>query len=328
MNVNSSLFKELSQDEILSVVNKDFQHDELITYDLMKGGAFNTTYLLTLRSGKYVLRAGPVNRHLILPFEYCLMPAENYVYGLLAEHGIPTSAVRVCDTSKALADRDYIIVEYIDAVPMCDKAVEKEQKPYLFEMVGCYTAKMHEIKGEYFGFVSNSFRNIKFGTWYDFLLSNVADIAKCCLDYEIFDKTFLETFENIYKSSPQLYSKVDCPRLVHYDLWEGNVLVAQTSGKYDIAAIIDADRAVFGDIDFELATPWITNEHFFKGYGVISDDSKVRELKILSYRLMLRVMEAYIHKIEYNNLPECEACQKTAFDMAAEFLAAKTALGI
>lgn len=70
---------------------------------------------------KLVLRLGPVNRHLLLDFERNLMPAEQCIYRICAQRGIPASNMLVCDTSRDIIDRDYSFVEYIPSLPLSDE---------------------------------------------------------------------------------------------------------------------------------------------------------------------------------------------------------------
>ena len=61
-NHNSRLFRELTRDEVASVVRRHFGAVDF-TSRLMDGGLFNTTYLLSLSDGRrYVLRSGPDTR--------------------------------------------------------------------------------------------------------------------------------------------------------------------------------------------------------------------------------------------------------------------------
>jgi len=90
--------------------------------------------------------------------------------------------------------------------------------------------------------------------------------------------------------------------LVHCDLWTGNILVKDYNSKNPkVAAIIDIDRALFGDIDFDFANPWIINESFLKGYGIKLKDSPEKIIRKNIYRLIYHLIESYVWKVQYNN---------------------------
>ncbi|MBQ8639039.1 MAG: hypothetical protein IJ468_07715 [Lachnospiraceae bacterium] len=74
--MSSFLYRELSSPELESLVSKALK-TEILSSHLLTGGLFNTTYFVdTVKYGKTVLRIGPVNRHLLMPFEHRLMEAE------------------------------------------------------------------------------------------------------------------------------------------------------------------------------------------------------------------------------------------------------------
>ena len=118
MNTRSNLYLEMSRDEIIRVFAERMGVKEVGMICPLPGGMFNTTYNVEYgtKGEKAVLRLGSVNRHLLMGFEEKLMEAENEVYRLCKQAGIPCSKVLCCDTSKQLADRDYMIVEYIDSI--------------------------------------------------------------------------------------------------------------------------------------------------------------------------------------------------------------------
>lgn len=98
--MKSSLFREITDCELRSLVSKSL-HTELVSAHLLTGGLFNTTYFVeTEKHGKTVLRVGPINRHLLMPFEHHLMEAEELVYSLCAAHGVPASEIIAADTEK------------------------------------------------------------------------------------------------------------------------------------------------------------------------------------------------------------------------------------
>ena len=85
----SSLYRELTDYELNMFVSEALRA-KLISAHPLTGGLFNTTYLVeTEEYGKTILRAGPVNRHLLMPFEHHLMEAVESVYSLCGALGIP-----------------------------------------------------------------------------------------------------------------------------------------------------------------------------------------------------------------------------------------------
>ena len=106
---------------------------------------------------------------------------------------------------------------------------------------------------------------------------------------------------------PALMS-VKKPVLCHGDLWDGNVLICNEDGKWKFAALIDLDRAYFGDPAFDLGNPWAINDEFLEGYGVSRDFLEEREMKLRRSisELVYFLIEAYVWKSQYNG-PDASA---------------------
>lgn len=139
--MNSSLYLELTEKELSDIITSAL-HTEALSARLLTGGMFNTTYLVeTGEYGNVVLRAGPVNRHLLMPFEHHLMEAEEQVYALCAEYGVPASEILAADTSKTISDRDFMIVRYIPSHPISKVTLEPQDKSRICFDIGCETRR-------------------------------------------------------------------------------------------------------------------------------------------------------------------------------------------
>lgn len=268
MNTESSLYRELTEDELKAVIQTSLHTDLVMEATLLDGGMFNTTYKICYgeQNQEAVLRCGPVNRQLLMTFENHLMEAENFVYQICEKIGVPCSRVLAYDTTKRLIDRDYMIVEYIKSVPLCDKSIGQEPKAKLYAQTGSQMKKFHSVTGEKFGRISNILSGMAFDSWWDYLESEITDILEKSRPYHAFSEQEETQIQSILEKHKALLNEITVPQLVHADLWEGNVLIREQGGEYNVAAIIDVDRAVFGDIDFEFATQWMINGDFLKGY--------------------------------------------------------------
>ena len=151
-NRNSRLFRELTRGELAAAVRRHFGAVDF-TARLMDGGLFNTTYLLSLSDGRrYVLRSGPVNRQLLLPFELRLFQSETAVYKLCHERGIPVPNVVELVLPDDRADssidcRGYMITEYIDSLPMTSELISPDEKSVLRRELGEITARFNSMRG-------------------------------------------------------------------------------------------------------------------------------------------------------------------------------------
>lgn len=93
------------------------------------------------------------------------------------------------------------------------------------------------------------------------------------------------------------------PRLVHLDLWEGNLLVERGEDSPVVTGVLDPERALFGDPLAELVTPSLTSDLesddvLLSGYAdgggrVDFDDAARARIGIMrAYQLSVMVVEA------------------------------------
>lgn len=317
MNFQSSLFKEISSEEMSRIFSDHLGEKEIHSMKLLEGGMFNTTYHVTYGTGKKqaVLRLGPVNRHLLMGFEEHLMEAEAYVCGICRGLCIPCSEILAYDVSKRIIDRDLMIVKYIPSVVMLKAGLGQSEKEGLYKTMGGYLSKLHQTKGKCFGFVSRIRAGLCFDAWSEALYYEVNDILHRLEMREAFTKSEAAAVRQLYRNNQGLLDEIRVPYLLHTDLWEGNVLLDEKT--HEIAAIIDGDRAVFGDIDFEFSSPWTQNRMLLEGYGMKKeafmehDRQKRRQLYLLFYALI----ETYVGYAEYHNQEQYQGNKRMIMEM-------------
>lgn len=302
-NPGSAIYMELTDRE-LSRITASVLHTGIISQQLLSGGLFNTTYLLnTISCGKTVLRAGPINRHLLMPFEHKLMEAETEVYSLLSKQKIPCSEVLATDTSKTLLDRDFMFVRYIPGKAMNLLDLSPEDKSRIFFDVGKAAAKMHQIVSTRFGRVADVKKGGGYDKWSECLLGELTDWETVGIPSGIFSKSELNEIHIIFRNAAPYLDEIRVPRLVHTDLWLGNVLARTDTQKPEFGAIIDADRAIWGDPMYEFSSiRWTLAEpNFWEGYGTPPPEDKNSLIRCAVYTLLNRLLNSYVYLKEYNN---------------------------
>ena len=313
MNKQSSLYQELNHAELLRIMASVFPQEKVTDYHLLSGGLFNTTYRVITDQRDVVLRMGPVHRELLLPYERDLMAAEALTNQLCRENGIPASVVLHLDTSKAVIDRDFMIVDYIDSIPLSDPSIPEEcRKDILFEC-GKLARRLHAITGNQFGRLSNIVTGKGCSSWCEAVFAEFDDILSQAQEYQVFDSSLCHRVYAFLDERNVLLDTVNVPHLAHADLWAGNILVRKTAENYQVCAIIDGDRALFGDENFDLATPWMITPEFLAGYGFVTDSADLDNAeKRKVYTLLLALHDAYVWKVEYGRPDIAEENIRTA----------------
>ena len=302
--MSSSLFCELTDGELKTVVSS-LLHTEFRSARLLTGGLFNTTYLVdTADFGKTVLRVGPVNRHLLLPYEHFLMEAETEVYSLLGRAGVPCSEVLAADWSKNLIDRDLMFVKYIPSSAMHETALTEEERERIKAEVGAAMRIYNGITGEKFGRPYDILHGGGFERWSEALGKELDEFVRVCAPTGLFTEAEFREIRALFGAARPIIDEITVPCLTHTDLWEGNILVKTDSdGNHSFAAIIDADRALWGDADFEYPCMayWTMNSPAFgKAYGRTPDKGSHATIRRLLYDLLMKIWAVYIYECEYN----------------------------
>jgi aminoglycoside phosphotransferase (APT) family kinase protein len=309
----SRIFKELTKAEIIKVVTNFYGNDtKIVDWLLLKGGVFNTTYLVKTnhdRSGM-VLRVAPVNRHLLYDFEKSMMSAEPFFYQILQEQGIPTSEVMHYDNTYEVIDREYIIFKYIRGLPMNDRRVPQNAKPGLYQHLGEVIASLHAIKNKQYGWKRPNGELQMYATWGLFLQRFAQEIAHKAAHYALFSDAELHRFTDIFSDSV-MFDQIKPACMVHADLWEGNVLVRDIDGDWRVVALIDVDKAIFGDKDLEFAYPTVLNDDFLKGYGPRAEQMSGTIYRRTAYRVLESFMYAYIWFAQFENQGRYEQAKQS-----------------
>ena len=298
MNEGSSLYQELTEPELIAIMASVFPSEPVQSYHLLSGGLFNTTYRVITDRHDVVLRMGPVHRELLLPYEHTLMAAEVLTDRLCLENGIPASTVLHLDTSKTIVDRDFMVVDRIESLPLSDPSIPEECKENLLRECGKLVRKLHAITGFQFGRLAKIVIGQGFDTWYDAMTAEFQDVFSKADEYNLFDLHLQNRIFDFLAQHKDALNTLTEPHLAHCDLWAGNILVQKRENTYSLCAIIDGDRATFGDPALDLAPGWITTPGFLEGYGPTANDSIAAQRNRV-YTLFFILQDAYIWKIEY-----------------------------
>ena len=314
--MESHLYKELTQTELEQVITAALS-DEILHFRLLTGGLFNTTYLVeTAAQGKVVLRVGPINSHMLLPFERNLMEAECAVYDLLRKEGIPASEVLAVDCSKRVIPRDYMIVRYIPSSAMSETTLEEADRARICHDIGAAAAKMHQITAKRFGRSADVKAGRGFESWSAYLLEELKQWESVArpvqlLPEEMYDRIFLL----VQKAAPML-DQITTPCLVHTDFWTGNVLLSTQNGQPVFAAVIDADKVVWGDPELEFSNiGWaLRAPTFWEGYGKGLSQEPEALIRRTVYKMIWNLLDYYIFTVELTAPEDAEQIKAVALE--------------
>ncbi len=327
-NSASNLFKELTAEEITSVMKTVWPDAAVTAFSLCSGGLFNTTYKVILISGgeekTVILRMGPVHRELLMGYEHHMMETEAAIFAMMHEKGIPASKVIACNTERKVLDRDFMVVEYIDGVAFSGAEMPEEERQAIEREMGKAVRAMHEIECPAFGRATHVLFGESYPNYFESIYAEVSDLCEKTVACGLYTEEESETIKRAVKKQEEILKTEKVPHLCHGDLWSGNILVEKKDGKWVMAAVIDVDRAYFGDVDFDLGNPWILSDSFLAGYGITREELEVRERKIKREcaTLIYFMLEAYVWSAQYNGPDKAENAKKVVMEKACYLLEA------
>lgn len=317
-NSASRLFKELTDEEIKKIMARHIPGAEISGYSLCHGGLFNTTYRVDFGNApSVILRVGPIRRELLMGYEHDMMRTEEEIFRRMQKAKIPCSEVLCVSTERELVDRDYMIVSCIESVPLSSAELSQEERYRIDRECGRLLRMMHAIPCESFGRATDVLSGKRYANFFESIRAEIADLTERSRKDGFFTFEECERVRLAIERHRALLENGPTPVLCHGDMWSGNVLVEKRGQEHTLAAIIDVDRAYFGDVDFDLGNPWILSDAFLEGYGINREALEVRERKIKRTvaATVYFLIEAYVWHAQYNGEANAQNGKRAAFEM-------------
>lgn len=236
-------------------------------------GMFNTAYRLTAADGREtVLKVAPPPDVPLLTHERDIMRTEALAFGLMAAHGLPVPEV-------LLHEDGLLLMTALKGEPWSSARPRLTDAEHgeLRRELGTIVRDLHRITGDVFGYVQGP----NGATWREAFTAMVDAVLA---DADRFG-VGLPDVRPAFEARAHLLDEVTEPVLVHFDLWEANIFLADGH----VEGIIDPERALFGDPLAEIATVALftdLDDDFKAGYGV-AGFTAAEETRIALYRAYL-----------------------------------------
>jgi aminoglycoside phosphotransferase (APT) family kinase protein len=234
------------------------------------GGSYNSTYRVDIGAERpVILRVAPEparqfrierewmrNEHASVPYFAPIAPL------------IPRTLA--IDFTHEVIGRDYLFQSLLDGVPAPEglAAYPRPDWAPFFRDMGSIARDIHAVCGTRFGPVAGP----TFATWSEAVIASLDDTAADLEDVGL-DATDVREVAAAALQQRALFDEITQPRLLHGDLWTGNVMLASGTPVPTITGVLDCDRTSWGDPESDWTIfvagrrPGTERDAFWETYG-------------------------------------------------------------
>lgn len=239
----------------------------------LTGGMFNAAYRLRLSDGREtILKVSPPADARILTYETDIMRTEvealRLVYGL---DGVPVPEVYHYDPSRSLIGSEFFFMEFVPGTPYNElKSLASDaERAEIEREIGRINRRINAVTGSGFGLPGRGKPGAD-SSWSSVFVQLMDDLLE---DGQRLGVVLPMAYAEAEQAAAQLQPALEAvnqPQLVHWDLWEGNVMIRE--GR--IVSILDWERALWGDPLMEyFFRRFVDNRQFLEGYGSHAEDT-------------------------------------------------------
>ena len=270
--------------------------DQVAERRSLTGGTFNAVHLVGLADGsRLVVKIPPGPETPLLRYEQGILGTEALYYRLAGQCAdVTVPAVVAVDPTGAAGG--YLVMTHCPGSPWPELAPPPSgsERDELRAALGRQVARLHTITGIGFGYPSLAVGPLR-GSWRAAFADMVSAVLADAQTFAVMLPRPAADIEGWFTARAAVLDAVTTPVLVHFDLWDGNVLVESGSGGRRIGALIDAERAFWGDPLAELVSLALFGDieqdtAFLQGYraadGAVTFDQATQQ-RLSLYRAYL-----------------------------------------
>ncbi len=265
-------------------------------------GWFNTAYAVSLTSGEEVIfKISPPAGLKLLRYETNIMRAEVAMLRLMNDLGhFPVPKVLHYDDSGRLTSGEYFFMTRVNGHPYnhVKDSFSPAQRDAIEAELGRCNRLINNVVGTHFGPFSE--RAPKYATWSEAFRKMMDDILQDGREYNVALPMAYDELYGLLNRKWHVLDEVIEPRLVHWDLWDANILVDEQGA---LTGLIDFERALWGDPLIEVYfSHFYDSAGFLRGYGqdlLAAPGARTRRMLYNLYLMLIMVIEC-----EYRQYPE------------------------
>lgn len=291
-----------------------------LAHDLvpLEGGTYNDVFQGRGPQGERVIvKVAPPLGSASLAYESDLLAVEADYFRTARAADLPVPEVLVFDDG-SLIGRAVLVMSALSGRSYAELDVSARQggesDEDLCRQVAQVTAIAHGLRPASwppgFGYAYRA-QQLWRPTWEAAFSAMVAAVVSDADRYEVEIPVSASSIERLVARSHSALAEVTIPAMVHFDLWDGNLLVeavpaprssgqSRSSERYRLAGIVDAERAMSADPLFEVPSLRLNrslpfDSAYFQGYAETTGEPMLHEepsatIRIALYTLYLRLV--------------------------------------
>lgn len=262
----------------------------------LAGGTYNAVY----RVDGLILKVAPRPDTVVMAYERGIIHAE-VAYYRAAEHlGLPVPRVVHTDLSRTVIDSDLLLMTDLPGVSWFGEreTMDREGHHDLRGELGRIVATLHQVTGPAFGYPRGPGSRLA-PTWSAAFLAMFDALCDDARRFGVAPPVPVDDLAALAHARRDLLDEVTTPVLVHFDLWDGNILVDRAN----VTGLIDGERAFWGDPvaefvslallgDIEPDTAFLTGYQAVAGPVTFDDHTRARLALYKCYLYLIMLVES------------------------------------
>jgi aminoglycoside phosphotransferase (APT) family kinase protein len=224
--------------------------DLVTSWDELTDGTFNTAYRIELAGTEgLVLKVAPTPGGPLLTYEGGIMATEVLFYEQVTAAGtVPVPRVVHTSFDRRLINSDHLLMTMCPGSNLYGlrKEIGAVDRARLRWRIGELVAALHRITGTAFGYPAQAVAPLA-ADWRSAFLAMVHAILADAIRYGYELPRPVAEIAAIVRANGPVLDDVTVPVLVHFDLWDGNILVDTSRPDPTVGGFVDGERAFWGD---------------------------------------------------------------------------------
>lgn len=299
MAVPSPTQRRLTAGDVDALVHASFGPRVAVTAAApLTGGGFAAVWRVRLDDGRdTVLKVGPPPSARLLSYERGLVAAEAAYFRRAHAAGAPVPRVIHHGDDPDVLDSDWLFTEFLPGTVLSELPATVDDAQARYE-AGAAVARLHRLTGDRYGYSGDRAHG---DTWRQAFTAIVDVLLADAVAWGVTLPVPPGLIRDVVERHGPVLDPVERPTLLHFDLWDGNVLAAvDPRGTTRLTGLVDGERFLYGDCLLDLVSPCLLRrieeepEHpFLRGYvaergrRLIFDEAVRRRLALYRVHLYL-----------------------------------------